>query len=207
MPDRAPDDVRLGQRRVEHARAAVRLLEAVRHLEHAALARHRRELGLVAGVGDVLAEHDDVRRARHLVVQRAVDRRHHRVGLAVGLRLGGECVACRIHVRREHPEPGRVARRASAPPAPGRSPPATRDRSTRRSSLSSASVAMPSPMQQARHPEQRDRGRPPARVPRASCTAAHRPRASASTGRVTVRADEHGPAPARTCCTAAPITP
>ena len=41
MPIGAADDVRLGERRVEHAVVAEQPLQAVRHLEHAALARTR----------------------------------------------------------------------------------------------------------------------------------------------------------------------
>ena len=51
---------------------AVQPLQAVRHLEHAALAgRPSASASLAAGVGDVLAEDDDARVARHLVLQRA----------------------------------------------------------------------------------------------------------------------------------------
>ena len=84
--DGAADDVGFGERRVEHAIGAVGLLQAVRHLEHAALAGHVRQRRRLARVRDVLAEHDDARVPRHFVLQRAVDRADHRVGLAFGLR-------------------------------------------------------------------------------------------------------------------------
>ena len=64
-----------GERRVEHAVAAERALQAVRDLEDATLARHASTAHPArAAVGDVLAEHDDARVARHLVFQRAIDR-------------------------------------------------------------------------------------------------------------------------------------
>ena len=85
-PDGAADDVRFGERRVEDAIVAEQPLQAVRQLEDAALARHDRQRVLLARVRDVLAEDDDARVARHLVLQRAVDRRDHRVRLAFGVR-------------------------------------------------------------------------------------------------------------------------
>ena len=51
-------------------------------LEDAAFARNERQCFLLAGVGDVLAKDDDTRIARHLVLERAVDRGDHRVGFA-----------------------------------------------------------------------------------------------------------------------------
>ena len=59
--DRAADDVGLGERRVEHAVVAEHPLQAVRHLEDAALALDERQRRLPARVGDVLAEDDDAR--------------------------------------------------------------------------------------------------------------------------------------------------
>ena len=96
----AADDCRFGERRVEDAIVAERALQAVGDLEHAALARHAGQRLGPAAVGDVLAEDDDARVAGHLVLQRAVDRRHHRVRLAVGHRLGGEGDRGRIDVGR-----------------------------------------------------------------------------------------------------------
>ena len=64
-------------------------LQSVRDLEDAALARDVRQRRDLARVGDVFAEDDDARIARHLVLQRAVDGGDHRVGLALGLR--GRC--------------------------------------------------------------------------------------------------------------------
>ena len=80
--DRAPDDVRFGQGRVEHPGRAERTLQPVGDLEHPPFARHLLERGLAAAVRDVLAEHDDAGLARHLVLEGAVDRGDHRVGLA-----------------------------------------------------------------------------------------------------------------------------
>ena len=68
------------------ALAAERALQAVRHLEHAAFARHLVEQLVAADVGHVLAEHHHPRVVRHLVVQRPVDERHHRFRLALRLR-------------------------------------------------------------------------------------------------------------------------
>ena len=67
MPDRAADDVRFGERRVEDALVAERALQAVRHLEDAALARHLSRFSRALAVGDVLAEDHDARIPRHLV--------------------------------------------------------------------------------------------------------------------------------------------
>ena len=72
---------------------------------------HRLERRLAARVGDVLAEHDDARVARHLVLHRPVDRRDHRVGLAFRRRLGREVGGRRIDVRRVDVERRRVGRR------------------------------------------------------------------------------------------------
>ena len=107
--DAAADDVGFGERRVEDAVAAELPLQTVRHLEDAALALDRRQRRFVAGIGDVLAEDDDARIARHLVAQRRVDGAHHRLG-------GRRCAAARwrassgrrIDVGREHVERRRV---------------------------------------------------------------------------------------------------
>ena len=102
--DGAADDVGFGERRVEDAIVAVEPLQPVRQLEDAALAGHDRQRVLLAGIRDVLAEDDDARVARHLVLQRPVDRRDHRVGLAFGLRRRVERRGRRIDVRRVDPE-------------------------------------------------------------------------------------------------------
>jgi hypothetical protein len=73
----------------------------VRDLEHAAFASDDLQRLLVAHVGDVLAEHDDARVPRHLVLERGVDRGHHGVGLALRLRLGREVAGRRIDIGRE----------------------------------------------------------------------------------------------------------
>ena len=90
--DGAADDVRFRKRRVEHALAAVQLLQAVRHLEDAAFARYRRQRALARRIRHILTEDDDARVARHLVAQRRVDGGDHCVGRAarsgVGLEFG-----------------------------------------------------------------------------------------------------------------------
>ena len=86
-PDRAPHDVRLGERRVEDAVAAETPLEPVRHLEDATLALHLCEGFLARRVGHVLAEHDDARVPLHLVAQAAVDEVYHRQLLAARLEI------------------------------------------------------------------------------------------------------------------------
>ena len=102
--DGAADDVRLRERRVEHAIAAEGALQPVRDLEDAALARDRCERVGAAAIGDVLAEDDDARIARHLVLERAVDRGDHRVGLAFGRQRRRERVRRRIDGGRVHVE-------------------------------------------------------------------------------------------------------
>ena len=109
--DAAADDRRFGERRVEDAIVAVQALQPVRDLEDAAFAGDDVQNLRAAGVGDVFAEHDDARIARHLVLERAIDRADHRVGLAVRRGGGVERRRRRIHVRRIDPEPGRVFRR------------------------------------------------------------------------------------------------
>jgi hypothetical protein len=52
-------------------------------LEHTTFARHLVEDLALARVGDVLAEHHHYGIALHLVVQRPVNRRHHRDGIAL----------------------------------------------------------------------------------------------------------------------------
>ena len=113
--DGAADDVGLGERRVEHAVAAERPLQAVRDLEDAALALHSLERLGAAAVGDVLAEDDDARVARHLVFQRAVDGRDHRVRLAFGLRGRVEGGRRRVDVRRVDVKRRRCPSPASRP--------------------------------------------------------------------------------------------
>ena len=99
------------ERRIEHTIAAVGLLQAVRDLEHAALALHFLELLFVRRVRHVLAEHDDARLRRHLVLHRAIDRGDHRVRLAFRTQRRVERRRRRIDVWRIHPEPRAVLRR------------------------------------------------------------------------------------------------
>ena len=86
QPNCAPHDVRLGERRVVHARTAKLRLQAVRRLEHAALPLHLAEVLLARHVGHVLAEDEDARVAPHLVAHRDVDEVHHRRRLTRELR-------------------------------------------------------------------------------------------------------------------------
>ena len=92
----ATDDVGLGERGVVDAVVAELALQAVGHLEDATLAGHQRLRLRFTAIGDVLAEDQDARVARHLVSERAVDGRHHRIGLAVGLWLALEVARCGI---------------------------------------------------------------------------------------------------------------
>ena len=117
-PDAAADDVGFGERRVEHAIVAVEPLQAVRELEDAAFAGHERQRVFLAGVRDVLAEDDDARVARHLVFQRAVDRRDHRVRLALGVRRRLERRGGGVDVGRVDPQLGAASCPASARRAP-----------------------------------------------------------------------------------------
>ena len=72
-----------------------------------------------AAVGDVFAEHDDARVARHLVFQRAIDRRDHRVGPPFRRRLASKTRRRRrIDVGREDVERDGIRRAASAPARP-----------------------------------------------------------------------------------------
>ncbi len=109
--DGAPDDVRLGERRVEHADAAERALQAVRHLEDAAFARDRLQRALARAVRNVLAEDDDPRVPRHFVLERAVDGRDHRVGPAFRHGLRAELARRGIDVRGIDVQLHRIARR------------------------------------------------------------------------------------------------
>ena len=102
-PDRAADDARFGKRRIEHPIVSEPPLQAVRHLEDAALARHERRRGLPAHIRDVFPEHDDARVARHLVGERPVDGGDHRFRLAFGPGGRVERGRGRIDVRRVEP--------------------------------------------------------------------------------------------------------
>ena len=136
--------------------AAEGALQAVRDLEDAALALHVLERCLAAAVGDVLAEHDDARVARHLVLQRAVDRRDHRVGLALAAAAAVlERRRRRIDVGRVDVERRGVARRLRGLDRARRPPRSLRASTSLAMSVSSASVAMPSAIEQRR--ELRDR--------------------------------------------------
>ena len=107
--DGAADDVGLGERRVEDAVAAVRALQAVRDLEDAALARHRRRAPSSRLQSATSSPKTTMRGLRAIssfsVRLMAGD---HRVGLAVRLR-GSVANAARRRDRRR-------ARRRRAPP-------------------------------------------------------------------------------------------
>ena len=177
--------------------AAERALQAVRDLEHAALAGHAFERRLAAAVGDVLAEDDDARVARHLVLQRAVDRRDHRVRLAFGTRR-----ASRTPPRWDRRPASR--RRASTVSRPGFSAVyrafgglvhLALDLLDDRLELGLAGE--PLRLEELRQPRDRIALALRRRARPASCTAARRPTASASTGRITLAWTSAGPLRAR----------
>ena len=89
--------------------------QSVRDLEDAALALDLLQVLLVRRVRDVLAEHDDARVRRHLVLHRPVDGGDHRVRLAFRRRRRIECRRGRIDVGRIHPQPAVSSSRASRP--------------------------------------------------------------------------------------------
>ena len=126
------------------------------------------------------AEDDDARVVRHLVLQRAVDGRHHRVGLAVRLGRRLEARRRRVHVRREHPVGGRRSRRLlGGQRAIGRLGDLAID--LRRDLLEVALGGETFGEQELAHPPHRIALRLRRRAPPPSCTTARRPRASAST--------------------------
>ena len=144
-PDRAADDVGLGERRVVHAVAPERPLQSPGHLEDAALALHVGQVVLAAAVGHVLAEDDDPRVARHLVAQADVEQVDH--GRRIARQSGGRprCRTARRSGRR------RASRRscrscrcpAGARRAPRRRPPGPPPPPPSTIWSSSACVAMP----------------------------------------------------------------
>ena len=189
MPMRAADDVGLGERRVEDAVVAVEPLQAVRQLEHAALARTSGSASSLADVRHVLAEDDDARVARHLVLQGAVDRRDHRVGLAFGLRAASRMPPTSDRRRANRPTASAVSfGPASARAAPRRAASLT-SRSTSRAHRRQLVVGH-EPVASSGTPRTAgsDRAAPPPRAPPASCTAARRRTASASTAGSPARA-------------------
>src|SRR5262252_2986592 len=115
-PYGAADDVGFGQRGVIDAVAAEASLQIGRDLEDSAFAFDAAEIFGAAGVGHVLAEHDDARIAFQLFVQAAVDQIHHRAFSAVQTRLvfGVEFGRSRIDVGRIDVEYGRFFRRLGA---------------------------------------------------------------------------------------------
>ena len=82
------------------------LLQAVRDLEHAALALDLAQVLLARHVGHIFAKHENAFVARHLVFHADVEQIHHRRRLARELRivLGVELLARRIDVGRVHAE-------------------------------------------------------------------------------------------------------
>ncbi len=104
---RAADDVGFGEGRVVDARRAERALQAVGHLEDAALALDLVERTLARAVGDVLAEDDDRRVAAHLFMKGAVDVVEHRLLarlLEARVGLGVERLRGRVDVGRVDPQ-------------------------------------------------------------------------------------------------------
>ena len=144
--DRAADDVRLGQRRVVHARAAELLLQSPRHLEDAALALDLAEVLFARHVGDVLAEHEDLRVAPHLVLHAGVEQIDHRRRRRPRTADRPRCRTARwsdrrrASRRRSRPSPGRAA----AARAHRRSRPCTSSSTSSWIRSSSSSVACPS---------------------------------------------------------------
>ena len=110
-----PDDVGLGQRRVEAAGLTEGALQPVGRAEHAALALDVGEHRL-AGVGHVLAEHPDALVGRHLLVQRALDglAQRHAIAAVVGGRRRREGQAGRRRSSVTDLGSGRRAASASA---------------------------------------------------------------------------------------------
>ena len=103
--DRTPDDVCLGERRIENASSAKFSLQVRRHLEHAAFAFDAFEIFFTRAIGHVLAKDDDTRVAFHLFVHAAVDEIDHRAGVAgeFGTVFGIEQLTVgRIDIGREH---------------------------------------------------------------------------------------------------------
>ena len=88
--DRASDNIRLRQRRIEDAVRAEFALQAGRGFEDAALPFHRGELFFAAAIGDVFTEDDDARVALHFVDQRGRDHFDHGFGIAVLFGFGVE---------------------------------------------------------------------------------------------------------------------
>ncbi len=126
--DGAADDRGFGDRRVEHAIVAELPLQPMRHLEDTALAIHRLQRVVAAGIGDVFAKYDDAGVARHFVSERAIDQADHGVGLALGMRGRVERRRRRIDVRRIHPLCRRASRGLRRLRAPSRPPPRSRRR-------------------------------------------------------------------------------
>ena len=72
------------------------------------LPEHRCQRVLAAAVRHVFAEHDDARVARHLVLQRAIDRRDHRVRACLLALPASRTLRRRIDVGREDVEADRI---------------------------------------------------------------------------------------------------
>ncbi len=87
--DGPPHDGGLGEGGVVDPPGSVSALEVVGDLEHPPLALHLVQALLAGAVRHVLPEDHDPRVPRHLVVQARVEQVHHRLGGAVGDRLGG----------------------------------------------------------------------------------------------------------------------
>src|SRR5687768_194482 len=101
-PNRAPDDVRFGEWRIEYANTAKLSLQVRSNFEYAALAFHFSEKLFARAIGDVLAENNNARVARHFGMHGAIDQIDHRARITrkLSVVLGIEFFGRRIDVRR-----------------------------------------------------------------------------------------------------------
>src|SRR5438552_9999150 len=99
--NRSANDVRFGQRRIEHSRAPEFALQVGSNFEDATLAFYLVEKLFPRAVGDVFAKDDDARIALHLRMQATIDQIDHRARIAaeLGPIFGVEHIRSRIDVR------------------------------------------------------------------------------------------------------------
>ena len=150
--DGAADDVGLGERRVEHAVAAEPPLQAVRHLEDAALAGDQLASASSRLASATSSPKTTMRGLRAISsFERGVDGAHHRVRRR---RAGRGSVANADEVGSTSGEKTKIAPPcpdpASAPAAPRRPPGSPRARRDARMSAKSSSVASPSALRNCR---------------------------------------------------------
>ena len=118
--DRAADNIRFGERRIENARAAKLSLQVGSDFENAAFAFHLLEILFARTVRHVFAKHDDARIARHLRVQATIDQVDHRAGIAGQF---GACLRCQTLSQSDRRRVSkRKASRFPAPAADSRAP-------------------------------------------------------------------------------------